>query len=621
MERDESLAIRTVNHFRKVIDQLVTVHQGEVIQFYGDGCLIIFQSVVNAIRCSIDLQRSLKTAPQVPVRIGAHQGDVIIEGGHVFGSSVNIAARIESMSLPGAILLSSTVYQELKNQPNLQLKSLGRYSFKNVEIPIEIYAIAEPGFPVPQPADIEGKFARQNQQKSIGVLAFKNRSSDPEQDYFGEGIAEEIIYGLSQLENLKVASRSASFSFRESTLPVSEIANQLNIDHILEGSVRKMNNRVRITVQLVNASDGFQIWTERYDRELQDIFAIQDEIAEKVISKLKLTLLGNEKRSPIIGKKTENIEAYQLYLRGRSYIDQRINVDAALDCFQEATQLDPNFAAAYTSIAYAYFYKVIFGNYPPHKGFPMAEMAIAKALRLDSTLSEAHTLYGLVRFYYYHEWEIARHKYEQAILLQPRFADTYRVKAYFHSMLLEHEEAIAMAEKACEIEPLGYNNSFSLGDILFRARNYDTAISVFLQLTQKFPDNTMAEQMLASCYFMQGAIDAAKKIFDKYTEMPEYPGIYSSGRFLFAIHQGNIDLARAYLAHLQNCSTYEWVNPYLIALMYFSMDNQTRAEAAFKKAILDRDPGIIYVNVDPWWEPYIKNSMVWQCLVDLGLRH
>ena len=419
MQQNEATALLQLNHFKTSIESIVPRHKGQVIQFYGDGCLLIFSSVLNAIQCSIKLQRALQSNPSVPVRIGAHQGDVVMEAGNVFGDSVNIAARIESMGIPGAVLLSGKVQDELKNQPDIQMISLGRFEFKNVKQAVEVFAINQPGFAVPQKHEIKGKFKVQNTQKSIAVLAFENRSSDREQDYFCDGIAEEIIYGLSQLDNLKVAGRASSFSFKNSTATITEIAQQLKVATILEGSIRKMGNKVRITVQLINAADGFQIWTERYARELEDIFAIQDEIAQEVVQKLELTLLGKEKHQPLISRKTEDVAAYQLYLQGRSYLDQRTNIDAALSCFQKAVEIDPNFAAAYTSIAYAYFYKVVFNNFPPPQGFPEAEKAILKALSLDRSIAEAHTMHGLVKFYYNYDWEGARAEYEQALLCSP----------------------------------------------------------------------------------------------------------------------------------------------------------------------------------------------------------
>ncbi len=614
MQKDEQLALLKLQHFREDLENFVPQFGGEIIQFYGDGCLMIFNSVVHAINCSIHLQKSLKNVPAVPVRIGAHQGDVILEGGNVFGNSVNIAARIESMSIPGAILLSEKVYSELQNQPDMNLVSLGHFEFKNVEKPVEVFAVAQEGFPVPKKNEIKGKFKKQSQEKSIAVLPFENRSSDPEQEYFSDGIAEEIIYNLSQLENLKVASRSSSFAFKGSSEGILKIAQHLKVENILEGSVRKSGNKVRISVQLVDPINGFQIWTERFNRELEDLFAIQEEIAEKVVHKLELTLLGKEKRQPFIERKTENVKAYQLYLQGRNYLDQRINIDAALSCFDHATSLDPKFAAAYTSIAYANFYKVTFSNYPPKQGFPKAQLAIKKALSLDGSIAEAHTMQALVDFYYNYNWEKARQEYEKAVLLQPGLSDTYRVKAYFHSMLLEYEEAIKCAEKAYELEPLSVNNCFSLGDMFYRSGRFEEAIKILSGLVQKYPDNTIARDLLGYSYFLNGSIEVAKNILLPHVNLSQSAHIYIIGRYRFALQQGDKKLAMDYLEHLQIISKSIWVNPTIISFMHYQLEDIKKAEHYFKKAIEDKDPGIIYCNIDPIWGnykllPFVQNKL------------
>ena len=402
----------------------------------------------------------------------------MIERDFIFGENVNIAARIESMGSPGAILISSKVQREVKNQHAFELQSIGNYEFKNVSEPIEVFAYASDGFPIPKKHELTGKFKVQNEEKSIAVLPFENQSSDLEQEYFSDGMAEEIIYGLSKLDNLKVAGRRSSFSFKNTDATLNEIARQLQVDHVLEGSVRKVNGRVRVNVQLVKTTDGFQIWTERFDRDLEDVFSIQDEIAEKVVQKLRLTLLGQEKGQTFISRKTNNVQAYELYLQGRSFLDQRTKIEEALTCFNRAIELDPLFAAAYTSVAYAYFYKVVFINYAPKEGFPEAEKAVQKALSLDGTIAEAHTMRALIEFYYHLRFNSARQEYEKALVIQPQLADTYRIKAYFHSMQLEKTLAIEHAKKSCEIDPMSYNNLFSLGDIYYRTQQYKEAIRI-----------------------------------------------------------------------------------------------------------------------------------------------
>ncbi|MDW3652215.1 MAG: adenylate/guanylate cyclase domain-containing protein [Bacteroidia bacterium] len=604
MQENEQQALRVLNHFREDIESIVPQFNGQIIQFYGDGCLIIFNSVVIALHCSIALQKSLKTPPKAPVRIGLHQGDILKEGGNIFGNSVNIAARIESMSIPGAVLLSEKVQSELKNQQDVPLTSLGHFEFKNVGHPIEVFAIAKDGFPIPRKNEIQGKFKTQSQEKSIAVLAFENRSSDPEQEYFSDGISEEIIYGLSQLDNLKVAGRKSSFSFKNSQRSSKEIGDELQVENILEGSVQKMGNKVRIRVQLVNAQDGFQIWTERFDRELEDIFSVQEEIAKEVVHKMKLSLLGNEKAKNFTSTKTHNVEAYQLYLEGRSYLDKRINIDLALNCFSNAIEIDPEFAAAYSSLAYAHFYKVTFTNHSPLAGFPQVEHAAQKALQIDSSIAEAHTMQGLVDFYFHYKFEKARQQYEEALLLQPNFADTYRVKAYFHSMLMEEHAAIANAERSFSMEPLSFNNHYSLADIYYRACQYDKAIDISRSLVQKYPESMAAKELLANAYFASENVSKAGEIFEKIQGFPKHISIYSSGRFLYAAQKGNEELCRNLLEHIAKEEKTIWISPGFQALMHLAIGEQKSALEILCRAYEERDPALLIIRCDPMWKQY-----------------
>lgn len=621
MQKNEYLALQKLNHFRNDIEAMVPQFQGQVVQFYGDGCLLIFNSALEAVKCAARLQHSLKLEPTVPVRMGIHQGDIVVESGNIFGNPVNIAARIESMSIPGAILLSAKVKSEINNQPDIRLQSLGFYEFKNVSHPIEVFAYSSEGFPIPKKNEIKGKFKIQNQEKSIAVLAFENRSSDPEQEFFGEGIAEEIMYGLSKLNNLKVAGRASSFSFKNSRLSLKEIAAQLNVNVILSGSVRKMGNKVRINAELVNALDGFQIWTERFDKELEDVFAIQDEIADQVVRKMELTLLGTEKGHSIINRKTDDIKAYELFLQGRSYLDKRTDIEQALSSFNKAIDIDANFAAAYTSVAYAYFYKVIFDNYAPRDGFPKAAIAIQKALSLDNTIAEAHTMQGLVDFYFHHTPEKARQEYEKAVFLQPKFADTYRIKAYFHVMLQEKELAIENAEKSYELDPLSFNNCFSLGDIYYRTRRYQDAIVKFEALAEKHPHTVSIKIMLGVIYYLLGNVKKTNAIFNKIPQESIKTDLYSNDRFVIAARLGDKEITKNHLAFLLKARAEKWIPPTIIAMLYFSLGEKDNGMQSLHQAAKDNDPILHMINILPLWDDYKKLPSVQAFLNSWQLNH
>lgn len=611
MQKDEKKALSVINHFRNDIDSWVPKHNGEIIQYYGDGSLLIFNSALDAISCSENLQKSFKgIPPEVPVRIGIHLGDIVIESGNIFGDNVNIAARIESMSVPGAILLSAKVRNELINQPHIKLVSLGTFEFKNVSNPIEVFAYGNDGFTLPEKNQIAEKFKIYNQEKSIAVLPFKNLSAESEQEYLGEGLSEEIIYGLSKLGNLKVAGRMSSFSFKNSKASLTEIGNELKVNHILEGTVRKIGSRIRVNVQFVNVDNGFQIWTERFDRELEDIFAIQDEIAEKVVEKMKVSLLSMEKKQNLINRKTKDATAYEYYLKGRGALDKRTDVERALSCFNQAISLDPNFAAAYTSIAYSYFYKVIFDNYDPREGWPKAAIAIERALNLDNSVAEAHTMKAKMDFYFHKRPEEARMEYEKAIMLQPKFADTYRIKSYFHMMMHEEEEALQNVKKSLELDPLSFNNNFSLGDIYYRSQRYFDAIEIFEKLIAIYPEDITVQIMLGVLYYMVGQKEKSNTILDK-TD-PEAIGLdaYSNERFVIAALNGNKTLATWHLNRLLSSRNEKWISPVAISLMYFSLGDAGNGLKLLETAAKENDPVLHMVSVLPLWEDYLSLTKV-----------
>ncbi|MEO5782790.1 MAG: adenylate/guanylate cyclase domain-containing protein, partial [Ginsengibacter sp.] len=286
MQQDEQNAMLIRDRHREIILREHEKFDGRVIQFYGDGTLSIFNSAVQAVQCAVAMQQIFCNQPVVPVRMGIHLGDIIINDEHVFGDGVNVASRIESLGVTGSILISDKVNNELRNHPKIKTVSMGNYHFKNIDKEIEVFAIDDECVVKPIPNTLKGKTQEKNSpvvemapEKSVAVLPFVNMSNDPEQEYFSDGMAEEILNSLSHLKNLKVAGRTSSFQFKGKNIDLREVGQKLGVATVLEGSVRRQLKRLRVTAQLVNVADGFHLWSERYDRDMDDIFAIQDEVA------------------------------------------------------------------------------------------------------------------------------------------------------------------------------------------------------------------------------------------------------------------------------------------------------------------------------------------------------
>ncbi|MEO5906150.1 MAG: adenylate/guanylate cyclase domain-containing protein, partial [Saprospiraceae bacterium] len=271
MHEDEQKAKVLRDKQRGTLEKLVPQYRGKILQYFGDGSLSIFNSAIDCVKCAIEVQKVLLEEPLVPHRVGIHSGDICYDGQGVYGDSVNIASRIEAVSLPGAVLISDKVYDEIKNQHEIETKSLGKFNFKNVKRPIEVYAITNEGLVVPSGAQLNIKAGS---EKSIAVLPFVNMSSDPENEYFSDGISEEILNALTRVKGLQVSARTSSFSFKGKNEDLRQVGQKLGVSTVLEGSVRRSGKRIRITAQLINTQDGYHIFSENYDSDLEDIFEV-----------------------------------------------------------------------------------------------------------------------------------------------------------------------------------------------------------------------------------------------------------------------------------------------------------------------------------------------------------
>jgi len=460
MQEDEALAMNWRQKLKKKLEEEVIAHQGKILEFRGDGAMCSFISTIEGVRAAVALQLHMQSEPTVPLRIGMHTGDVIFDENNIYGDGVNIASRLESFALPGSIFISGKAYDDIKNQKDIQTISLGKFALKNVKEQVEIFAISNPGLKIPESDALEGKgekvIEKKGGEKSIAVLPFLNMSNDPDQEYFSDGITEEIVNLLTHIKDLRVAGRTSSFHFKGRDIDIRLVGQKLNVRTLLEGSIRKHNLRLRITAQLINAEDGIQLWSERYDRELHDIFAIQDEIALAITEELKMTLLEKDKIL-INDKRTANKEAYDLYLKGRFYLNKRgSGIKKALEYFQEASEIDPEFSLAYSGMADAYSILSFYGAIPPKKGMPIARQNAEKAIQLDPFNVEAFTTLAFISVYFDWDWAEARKRFQRVFEINPHYAPAH----YWHSYFLSYvegrfEEGIEEAKKlVVRLEPL-----------------------------------------------------------------------------------------------------------------------------------------------------------------------
>ncbi len=465
MQKDEMSASQMLRKFRQTVEREVPAHRGRVIHFYGDGALCIYSNPIEAIDCAMSMQQIFAISPAIPVRMGIHSGTIVHEEGRIYGDSVNVASRIESMAVPGSVLLSDKVRKEIRNLPDYRVVSLGEYAFKNVEELIEVFAVAAGGLVIPDKKKITGKFKPKSFRKSIfataglfltllvvagyflfqngevlkkavseipinsiAVLPFEDRSTGVEQDFLAAGVHDDLLTYLGKIGGLKVISRSSVLRFKDSRPDLSEIGSLLGVANILEGSVTRRENQVHINVQLVKAATSETLWSEMYDREVTatNLFSIQTEIARQIANVLKMAI-SPEQKVLLEQQPTTHTEAYESYLRANQLIELRNNLSLleAKDLLEKAIALDGEFALAYIQLGTVYALLVDYGKQDPEENFKLAWDNLNKALELDPLKVEAYALRGFLYYIAEGNEEKAVEDFERAIAMNPNYGATY----------------------------------------------------------------------------------------------------------------------------------------------------------------------------------------------------
>src|SRR6266481_5455321 len=517
MTIDEAGTLAALTSLRKnLVNPKIAEHNGRIVKLTGDGMLVEFPSVVSAVACAVDIQSAMRTrnatepAARIEFRIGINLGDVIVEDGDIFGDGVNVAARLEGIAPIGGIAVSQSVRDHVGKRLDLAFEDMGERRLKNIEAPIRVYSISV------EHTSTDGAASAGQERPSIAVLPFVNMSGDPEQEYFSDGITEDIITDLSKVSGLFVVARNTAFTYKGKHVDVQEVAKRLGVNFILEGSVRKAGARVRVTGQLINGKDSGHLWADRYDRDLTDIFAIQDEITHAIVEQLKVKLLPQEKKS--IGQTpTGNVEAYTYYLRGRQFLHRHSKsyYQLARRMFAKAVELDPAYARAYAGIADCDSF--LFLHYHVDVAIDDILATSAKALALENSLAEAHASRGLA-LSLGQRYEEAMAEFEQAIALDPNSFEGH----YFYARACfaqgKLERAAALFERAAEIKPDDYQClilSIQIYQSLGRDRDKEDAALKGIERAEReltlHPENSRPAYLGAAALASLGETDRARE--------------------------------------------------------------------------------------------------------------
>ena len=555
---DEDRTLARLRALRSdLVDPTIAVHHGRVVKRTGDGILVDFRSVVDAVRCAIEMQNGmvernagLPTERRIEFRVGIHLGDVVEESdGDLMGDGVNIAARLEGIAKPGAICLSEDAYRQVRARLDLAVSDLGETQLKNIAEPVRVYSL-QVGVPAqagPGPSAERAAHDKPSAQlplpdkPSIVVLPFDNMSCDADQEYFSDGISEDIITDLSKVSALFVIARNSAFAYKGKAFKIPEICRELGVRFALEGSVRRAGNRVRITAQLIDGSHGGHLWAERYDRDLTDIFAVQDDVTQHIVAALKVTLTETEK-ALIVDSGTTNVDAHDFFLKGRELIfgvgskpkPGREAFEQMIACFRRAIELDPNYGAPYAGLGMAYI--LDFQNHwsdKPETSLEQAERMVGESLAKADKDPFVHAIAAILATWKkdYERWA---HEADRALSLNPNYALALNSRGTVHLYMGEPAKAIPYFERAIRLDPAFQQFRHFLGTAYFVAGNYETAAAVFKDRIAMTPNTDLSRAFLASALGQLGRLEEARRIWRELKEInPRYSYVDHIARLPF----------------------------------------------------------------------------------------
>lgn len=503
---------------RELVEPIVAKHGGHIVKTMGDGFLIDFVSAVASMEAAVELQEKLKlqnagntSTKSIKMRVGVHVGDIVIEDGDIFGEGVNIAARIEPLASPGGISVSDEAYRQIVGKIILEWTDGGEHNVKNIPRPVRIWHWG--GGPVPA-ENTFGADLSVPDIPSIAVLPFDNMSADPEQDYFADGLTEDLITDLSKLSGLFVVARNSTFVYKGQALDIPSVGRALGVANIIEGSVRKLGERVRINVQLIDAMTGGHIWAERFDGSLDAVFELQDQVCEEVVSKLSIRLTKSEEKR-LHEVHTHNLEAYELFVRAKAMPFPPIppRILAAKELFEQVVEQAPEFAGGYAGLSWIVSFGALWGHADHEMLGARAEALAYKAIALDPNFGWSYTILGLAL--------LAQRRFDEAIEaatkgleLLPNDPDAHIFVAVINGMRGNSKESIAAAEAAYRISPNFANGPYLnvISHANFMAGNYKASLAAHEKNVQRGgPVGPPALCWAAASYFLEGELTASEE--------------------------------------------------------------------------------------------------------------
>jgi TolB-like protein len=598
-QADEANTLLLLEEHRTLLRSIFPRHNGREVKTIGDAFLVEFPSALQAVMCSTEIQRAmhdrnvaLSPEKRIQIRVGVHVGDVVHAQGDILGDAVNVSSRIEPLAAPGGICISAQVFDHVRNKVGLPLEKLEGTALKNVSIPVEVYRIVMPWELETKTEDAELDVRR------IAVLPLKNMSPDPNDEYFAEGMTEELITSLATVTELTVIARTSTMQYKNSTKRIGEIGRELNAGTLIEGSVRKAANKVRITIQLIDARNEGHLWAQNYDKQLDDVFAIQSEVAQKVAEALKVRMRESGLKRIEKGT-TKNPEAHTLYLKGMFYWNRRTPeaLTKAAELFAMAVDLDPAFALGYAGMAQCY--QVMAANYydDPAVYYPKAIENARKALSLDDGVAEAHTVVAAASMAYERDLGRSEAEFRKAIELNPSYPTAHQWYSHLLAFELRLDEALAEIRKAAELSPLSLIITTNLTDGLYYNGQYDESIAQGKKVMEMDPGFSSVYPSLIQTYLAKSMFSEALAMADTYGKLTDPTTAKLVYAWVYAA-MGKAEESRRLLSEVESLPDVTTIGPFFIAIIYFILKDNDAGFEWLERAYTSLDRRVYAMAVE-----------------------
>ncbi|MDH2901347.1 MAG: adenylate/guanylate cyclase domain-containing protein [archaeon] len=622
-QRNETLALQRLAENRKILRSIFPKYNGIEVKTIGDAFLLEFSSALEAVHCAVAIQRELEDRRKsldgagdfVQVRIGIHIGDVVHSENDIYGDAVNVASRIEPLAEPGGICLSDQVFEHVRNKIECPIVSLGRKELKNVQRLTEVYKVV-----TPWEKDASKYRTTSLDRNRIAILPMSNMSPDPGDEYFSDGMTEEMISAICTISSLKVISRTSAMKYKGTSKSIPEIGRELNVGSILEGSVRKAGSRVRISVQLIDVCTDEHSWSQTYDRELEDVFAIQSDIAKQVASALKVNLLSIEKK--LIEKQyTHDTEAHNLYLKGRFHWHNatEAELNKAIEYFKLAIERDAKFSLAYVGMADSYIELCSQGCLDSTETLEKAKPLVMKALELDDLVPEAHATLATLLQDYDWDWDGAERRFKRAIELNPNWSVVCHSYAVHLALRGRFDQAIAEIKHAEELDPFDIGIHDCAAETYRVSNQLESAINECEKELEIDPKFVPAHIKLGKTYLQKSLFEEGVSMMQKAVEMS---GGSALGKAYLAYAygvSGSKEEAKAIINELVEMSKKQYVSAFNLAVACCGLGDKEATIEWLEKAFDQRAGGLFKINVDPMFDSLRDEPRFQELVRKIGL--